>query len=124
MAISTYALCGFSNPASIGVQIGALSFMAPTRRGHVSQVNWYNIRRERMRCVSRVTQISQENMLQQSDYFQVAIRAFIAGSAACFLTACVAGTLIVDPALYRKRYGQEYGGGGVASNCTYITATQ
>ena len=55
---------------------------------------------------------------------QVAIRAFIAGSAACFLTACVAGTLIVDPALYRERYGQEYGGGSVASNCTYITATQ
>ena len=64
MAISTYALCGFSNPASIGVQIGALSFMAPSRRGHISEV---------------------------------AIRAFIAGSAACFLTACVAGTLIVDP---------------------------
>ena len=64
MAISTYALGGFSTPASIGVQIGALSFMAPSRRGHISEV---------------------------------AIRAFIAGSAACFLTACVAGTLIVDP---------------------------
>ena len=64
VAISTYALCGFSNPASIGVQIGALSFMAPSRRGHISEV---------------------------------AIRAFLAGSAACFLTACVAGTLIEDP---------------------------
>ena len=64
VAISPYALCGFSNPASIGVQIGALSFMAPSRRGHISEV---------------------------------AVRAFIAGSAACFLTACVAGTLIVDP---------------------------
>jgi len=61
VAIATYALCGFSNPASIGVQIAALSYMAPARRGHISQV---------------------------------AIRAFIAGSAACFLTACIAGTLI------------------------------
>jgi len=63
VAIATYALCGFSNPASIGVQIAALSYMAPSRRGHISQV---------------------------------AIRAFIAGSAACFLTACIAGTLIKD----------------------------
>eukprot|EP00092_Neocalanus_flemingeri_P002179 GFUD01002319.1.p1 GENE.GFUD01002319.1~~GFUD01002319.1.p1 ORF type:complete len:652 (-),score=150.80 GFUD01002319.1:85-2040(-) len=63
IAIATYALCGFSNPASIGVQIAALSYMAPTRRGHISQV---------------------------------AIRAFIAGSAACFLTACIAGTLIKE----------------------------
>jgi len=63
IAIATYALCGFSNPASIGVQIAALSYMAPTRRGHISQV---------------------------------AIRAFIAGSSACFLTACIAGTLIKE----------------------------
>jgi len=61
IAIATYALCGFSNPASIGVQIAALSYMAPSRRGHISEV---------------------------------AIRAFIAGSVSCFLTACVAGTLI------------------------------
>lgn len=61
VAIATYALCGFSNPASIGVQIAALSYMAPARRGHISQV---------------------------------AIRAFVSGSAACFLTACIAGTLI------------------------------
>ena len=63
VAISTYALCGFSNPASIGIQISALSFMAEKRKGHISQV---------------------------------AFRAFLAGSAACFLTACVAGTLIRD----------------------------
>ena len=83
VAIATYALCGFSNPASIGkalevdysvlrvfqnlgVQIAALSYMAPNRRGHISQV---------------------------------AIRAFIAGSAACFLTACIAGTLIKEEAV-------------------------
>nr|CAH0104896.1 unnamed protein product [Daphnia galeata] len=59
--IATYALCGFSNPGSIGTQIAALSTMAPER---------------------------------QSDLAQVAFRAFVAGSAACFMTACIAGTLI------------------------------
>ena len=63
VAISTYALCGFSNPASVGIQVSALSFMASRRKGDISQV---------------------------------AVRAFMAGSAACFLTACVAGTLIRD----------------------------
>merc|ERR1711971_565277 len=61
VAITTFALCGFSNPASVGVQIAALSFMAPTRRAAISEV---------------------------------ALRAFISGSAACFLTACIAGALI------------------------------
>jgi len=32
MVIATYALCGFSNFASIGIQIGGLSVIAPTRR--------------------------------------------------------------------------------------------
>ena len=63
VAISTYALCGFSNPASVGIQVSALSFMAVQRKGDISKV---------------------------------AVRAFVAGSAACFLTACVAGTLIRD----------------------------
>ena len=80
--ISTYALCGFSNPASIGVQIGALSFMAPKRRGDVSKV---------------------------------AIRAFISGSAACFLTACIAGSLIEDPS------GSEYETVSLR-NCSYINS--
>ncbi|KAI9560235.1 hypothetical protein GHT06_014249 [Daphnia sinensis] len=62
--IATYALCGFSNPGSIGTQIAALSTMAPDR---------------------------------QSDLAQVAFRAFVAGSAACFMTACIAGTLISAP---------------------------
>ncbi|XP_023322440.1 solute carrier family 28 member 3 [Eurytemora carolleeae] len=62
-AIATYALCGFSNPASIGIQIAVLSYMAPSRRGDISAA---------------------------------AFRAFIAGSASCFLTACVAGTLLQD----------------------------
>jgi len=61
--IATYALCGFSNPASIGILIGALVTMAPENRSAITEV---------------------------------AFRAFIAGSATCFLTACVAGMLSAD----------------------------
>jgi pyrimidine nucleoside transport protein len=60
--ITTYALCGFSNPGSIGISIGALITMAPNQRKVITEV---------------------------------AFRAFIAGSAACFLTACIAGMLQV-----------------------------
>jgi len=59
--IATYALCGFSNPASIGIQIAGFSTLIPERAADISQV---------------------------------ALRAYVAGSMACFLTACVAGTLI------------------------------
>jgi pyrimidine nucleoside transport protein len=59
--ISTYALCGFSNPASVGIQISAFSTLAPSRR---------------------------------QDFARIAFRAYVAGSMACFLTACVAGSLI------------------------------
>ncbi|XP_014236423.1 solute carrier family 28 member 3-like isoform X1 [Trichogramma pretiosum] len=31
-AIATYAICGFSNPASIGIMMGSLSSMAPSRK--------------------------------------------------------------------------------------------
>jgi len=58
--IATYALCGFANPGSIGVQLATLSSMAPERK---------------------------------SDFAKVVFRAFISGSAACFLTACIAGAL-------------------------------
>lgn len=61
--IATYALCGFSNPASVGIQIAAFSTLAPTRR---------------------------------ADFSRLAFRAYIAGSMACFLTACVAGTLLSE----------------------------
>lgn len=57
-AIATYALCGFSNISSIGIQLGGMGAMAPERK---------------------------------SDLAEVGVRALIAGSAACFLTACVAG---------------------------------
>ena len=58
--IATYALCGFANPGSIGVQLATLSSLAPQRK---------------------------------SDFSKVVFRAFISGTAACFLTACIAGTL-------------------------------
>ena len=59
--IATYALCGFSNPASVGIQISTFATLAPDRR---------------------------------QDFARLAFRAYIAGSMACFLTACVAGSLI------------------------------
>ena len=58
--IATYALCGFSNPGSIGVQLATMSSMAPCRR---------------------------------ADLAKVAFRAFVTGSIACFMTACMAGML-------------------------------
>ena len=59
--IATYALCGFSNLGSIGIQIGGLSAIAPGR---------------------------------QQDLTLLGLRAMIAGSLACFLTACVTGMLL------------------------------
>ena len=56
--IATYALCGFSNISSIGIQLGGIGSLAPDRRGDIAQV---------------------------------VVRAMIAGSAACFLTGCIAG---------------------------------
>lgn len=38
IVISTYALCGFSNLASIGVMIGALGAMAPTRKRDITKI--------------------------------------------------------------------------------------
>ena len=36
--LSTYALCGFANFASVGIQIGGISTMAPTRRHDLSKL--------------------------------------------------------------------------------------
>ncbi|KAJ9591155.1 hypothetical protein L9F63_002310, partial [Diploptera punctata] len=65
--IATYALCGFANPSSLGILIGALITMAPNQRTIITEV---------------------------------AFRAFIAGSATCFLTACIAGILMPDDYYY------------------------
>ncbi|XP_030844431.1 solute carrier family 28 member 3 [Strongylocentrotus purpuratus] len=60
--IATYALCGFANISSIGVQLGGLAPLAPSRK---------------------------------PDLAAVVIRALIAGTTACFMTACIAGILFV-----------------------------
>ncbi len=59
--IATYALCGFSNLASIAIQIGGIGGMAPERRSELSQLG---------------------------------LRAMIAGSLACFMTATIAGSIL------------------------------
>lgn len=59
--IATYALCGFSNISSIGINLGGFGAMAPNRK---------------------------------ADLAKVVLRAMIAGSCACFLTACIAGMVI------------------------------
>lgn len=37
--IATYALCGFSNPGSLGIMIGAIGALAPNRRDEVAQLS-------------------------------------------------------------------------------------
>ena len=36
--MSTYMLCGFSNFASIGIQIGGIGSLVPSRKGLLSQL--------------------------------------------------------------------------------------
>ena len=38
--LSTYILCGFSNFASIGIQIGGIGALAPTRKGLLSKLGF------------------------------------------------------------------------------------
>ncbi|MEM9947833.1 MAG: NupC/NupG family nucleoside CNT transporter [Cyanobacteria bacterium P01_D01_bin.36] len=59
--IATYALCGFANIGSIGIQIGGIGGIAPSR---------------------------------QADLARIGLRAMIAGTLACFTTACIAGILL------------------------------
>ncbi|MGE0787691.1 MAG: NupC/NupG family nucleoside CNT transporter [Sandaracinaceae bacterium] len=61
IVIATYALCGFANLGSIGIQLGGIGGMAPERRG---------------------------------DLARIGVRAMLAGTLACFMTACVAGILV------------------------------
>ncbi|XP_032248797.1 solute carrier family 28 member 3 [Phoca vitulina] len=62
--IATYALCGFANFGSLGIVIGGLATMAPSRK---------------------------------HDIASGAMRALIAGTVACFMTACIAGILSSTP---------------------------
>lgn len=36
--IATYALCGFANPSSIGIQLGGLGAIAPERKTDLAQI--------------------------------------------------------------------------------------
>ena len=38
VVIATFALCGFANPGSIGIQLGGLGAMAPERKTDLAQV--------------------------------------------------------------------------------------
>jgi CNT family concentrative nucleoside transporter len=58
--IVTYALCGFANFASIGIQIGGIGAIAPGQRKVLTELG---------------------------------IKALIGGTAACFMTAAIAGML-------------------------------
>ncbi|XP_037980528.1 solute carrier family 28 member 3 isoform X1 [Motacilla alba alba] len=60
--IATYALCGFANFGSLGLVIGGLTSIAPSKKKEIANG---------------------------------AFRAMIAGTVACFMTACVAGMLTV-----------------------------
>ncbi|XP_059118776.1 solute carrier family 28 member 3 [Peromyscus eremicus] len=62
--IATYALCGFANFGSLGIVIGGLTSIAPSRK---------------------------------RDIASGAMRALIAGTIACFMTACIAGILSSTP---------------------------
>ncbi|MGK7939972.1 MAG: NupC/NupG family nucleoside CNT transporter [Crocosphaera sp.] len=59
--IATYALCGFSNLGTIGIQVGGITAIAPSR---------------------------------QPDLAKLGLRSMIAGSLACFMTACIAGLFL------------------------------
>ena len=58
--IAVYALCGFANIGSLGIQLGGLGPLAPHRR---------------------------------TDMAEIVLSAMIAGTIACFSTACVAALL-------------------------------
>jgi CNT family concentrative nucleoside transporter len=59
--IATYALCGFANFSSIGIQLGGIGALAPERR---------------------------------TDLARLGFRAFLAGTLANYLSACIAGILL------------------------------
>ncbi|MBE9545440.1 MAG: nucleoside:proton symporter [Proteobacteria bacterium] len=41
--IMTYAMCGFANPGSLGIMIGGMGTMAPTRRGEIVELGFRSI---------------------------------------------------------------------------------
>lgn len=59
--ILTYAMCGFANIVSIGIQIGGIGVLAPNQRGNLAALG---------------------------------VKAMLAGTIACYMSACIAGILI------------------------------
>ena len=60
--IATYALCGFANFSSIGIQIGGISALAPKRK---------------------------------TDLARIGLKAMFGGAIASWITATIAGLLII-----------------------------
>lgn len=83
--ITTYALCGFANVGSMGVQLGGISVLAPNKRSILSKL---------------------------------VLRSLIAGTLACFMTACVAGVLY-DEGRYDTSITQD----SINSTISNITTT-
>lgn len=50
IVVATYALCGFSNLSSIGIQIGGLSAMAPNRRADLSRLGFRSMIAASLAC--------------------------------------------------------------------------
>jgi nucleoside transporter len=71
--IATYALCGFSNVGSIGIQLGGLIPLAPSRAADIAALG---------------------------------VRAMLAGTVACFMTACVAGILFDESRILAEQAGR------------------
>merc|ERR1719427_37882 len=69
--IATYALCGFANFGSMGIMIGGIGSLVPSKRGVLAKH---------------------------------VFRAVVAGTLACFMTACVAG-LLYDESAYLPSQG-------------------
>ncbi|EDO42082.1 predicted protein [Nematostella vectensis] len=127
--ISTYALCGFANLGSIGVQLGGLGPMAPHRVTDMSKIAIRALFAGTIACfmtacvagksirseiISTYALCGFANLgsigvqlgglgpmapHRVTDMSKIAIRALFAGTIACFMTACVAGVLY-DESLY------------------------
>ena len=135
--IATYALCGFSNFSSIGIQIGGMGPLAPSRKEHMAAIALRTLAAGTIACLMTAcvageicnlfvvvfffqhiyTQIRSEIIATYAlcgfsniasigvvlgglgpmaksrvpDMSKVAIRALVAGTIACLMTACIAG---------------------------------
>ncbi len=56
--VAVYALCGFSNIASIGIQIGGIGALVPERRYELAQMGWYALIASTLACLSTACVVS------------------------------------------------------------------